>query len=213
MDARQVFRLSGALRDGHFVYKSGRHGGVYVNKDAVFSHPRFVDVLAAQIAKTLRDVIVDVVAGPAIGGAILAQVVGLKIAGTLGTPDAKGVPRVVFAEKDGDLFVLRRGYDQLVRGKRVLAVEDIFTTGGSCKRMIKAVRAAGGTVVAVRALWNRGGVTAEDLGVEDFGALINTQFKDYSAEECPLCTEGVPINMDVGHGVAFIAQHGQPQKK
>ena len=35
----KVFRTSGALREGHFQLKSGRHGDAYVEKFAVLTDP------------------------------------------------------------------------------------------------------------------------------------------------------------------------------
>ncbi len=35
----ELFRSSGALREGHFQLKSGRHGDAYVEKFAVLSDP------------------------------------------------------------------------------------------------------------------------------------------------------------------------------
>jgi hypothetical protein len=37
--AEALFRSSGALRDGHFLLKSGRHSGAYLEKFAVLSDP------------------------------------------------------------------------------------------------------------------------------------------------------------------------------
>ena len=35
----ELFRRSGALREGHFLLKSGRHGDAYVEKFAVLADP------------------------------------------------------------------------------------------------------------------------------------------------------------------------------
>ena len=35
----ELFRRSGAFREGHFLLKSGRHGDAYVEKFAVLSDP------------------------------------------------------------------------------------------------------------------------------------------------------------------------------
>lgn len=224
MNPREIFAYTRAVLTGHFVYKSGRHGTMYVNKDRVYVFPAQFNILCRAIADSLDGVDVEVVAGPAIGAAILAQGVALAITDF----EDDGVQCLaVYAEKEvrfdptSDIggiketgnFVFRRGYDQIVKGKKVLVVEDVLTTGGSCRKTIEAVREAGGTVVAVRALWNRGGVTAEMLGVEDFKSLVEEQFVDYPRDCCPLCADGVEINVDVGHGAAYVREHGQPQKK
>jgi Phosphoribosyl transferase domain len=48
-------------------------------------------------------------------------------------------------------FVLKRGYDRLVAGKRVLVVDDVINTGESVAETGAAVEAAGGEVVTVAA--------------------------------------------------------------
>jgi len=113
----------------------------------------------------------------------------------------------VYTEKDGDNQIFRRGYGELVRGKKVLIVEDITTTGGSVKKVVDTVREAGGRVVAVSTMVNRNpeGVNSESLGVQ-FSALCTLKAEAYKPEECPLCESKIPINIKVGHGKDFHKQ-------
>ena len=195
-----VLESSGALiRDSHVVYASGRHGRAYVNKDAVYPDTAAISGLCGLMAAAARACEPEVVCGPALGGIILAQWVGHHL----------GLP-AVYAEKVDDGMALRRGYDRLVRGRRVLVVEDVVNTGGSVQQAIAAVRVAGGEVVAVAALCNRGGVTAEALGVPVLQALLEVRLDSWPAAECPLCRDGVPVNLDVGKGWEFVAARGGP---
>jgi orotate phosphoribosyltransferase len=197
--AEQILADAGAvIRGSHVVYTSGRHGSAYVNKDAVYPDTKRVSELCAQLAELARPHRAEVVCGPALGGIILAQWTGHHL----------DVP-AVYAEKlpEGGLG-LRRGYDKLVRGRRVLVVEDILNTGGSVAQAIAAVRAAGGEVVSVAALVYRGNVTAEQLGVPALGALVALDLDSWDAAECPLCRDGVAVNTDVGKGREFLAARG-----
>jgi orotate phosphoribosyltransferase len=195
--ATAILAESGAvLRDRHIVYTSGRHGSAYVNKDAVYPHTERVRDLCALLADAGRPLGAEVVCGPAMGGIILAQWTGQHL----------GLP-AVYAEKASEGgMTLRRGYDQLVRGRRVLVVEDVVNTGGSLAETIQAVRAAGGTVVGAVALCNRGGVTAAALDVPVLHALIELTLESWAADECPLCRQGVPIDTSVGKGREFLAR-------
>ena len=83
-----LFRASGAFREGHFQLKSGRHGDAYVEKFAVLSDPAATSELCGYWAAGVRDVGVDLVAGPTTGGVILA----FETARQLGT-------RSIFAEE------------------------------------------------------------------------------------------------------------------
>jgi orotate phosphoribosyltransferase len=148
-----LFRESGALRDGHFLLKSGRHSDAYLEKFAVLSDPAATSELCAFWAGQHRGAddrpTVDVVAGPTTGGVVLAFETGRQ----LGT-------RAFFAEEvhaDGPpRREFRRGF-RIEPGERVLLVDDILTTGGSLLAMIPAVEAAGGEIIECAVLVDRSG--------------------------------------------------------
>ena len=153
----ELFRSSGALREGHFQLKSGRHGDAYIEKFAVLSDPAATSELCGFWAARARDEDgrprVDVVAGPTTGGGILSFETGRQ----LGT-------RAIFAEEvraaEGTAHrEFRRGF-RIERGERVLLVDDILTTGGSLLAMIPAVEAMGGEIVECAVLVDRSGGTA-----------------------------------------------------
>jgi orotate phosphoribosyltransferase len=198
--AAAILSESGAvLQDSHVVYTSGRHGSAYVNKDAVYPHTERVRELCAMMAELARPLGAEVVCGPAMGGIILAQWTG----------HALGLP-AVYAEKASEGgMVLKRGYDRVVRGRRVLVVEDVLNTGGSIAEAVRAVATAGGIVAGAVALCNRGGVTADAIGVPVLHALVEVALDSWAADACPLCRDGVPINTDVGKGREFLAQRGR----
>src|SRR5689334_22540866 len=70
-----LFRESGALREGHFLLKSGRHGDRYLEKFQVLQYPAatselcglWLDDYGSAPARSI-----DLVAGPTTGGVILA---------------------------------------------------------------------------------------------------------------------------------------------
>ena len=150
----ELFRRSGAFREGHFLLKSGRHGDAYVEKFAVLSQPTATSELCGYWAADSRgadgEPIVDVVAGPTTGGVILAFEMGRQL----------GL-RAIFAEEvraaDGTTHrEFRRGF-RIEKGERVLLVDDILTTGGSLLAMLPAVEAVGGEIVACAVLVDRSG--------------------------------------------------------
>lgn len=186
------------LTDRHVVYTSGRHGSTYVNKDAVYPHTERVSDLCGLLAESVRGHYVEVVCGPALGGIILSQWTAHHLHAL-----------AVYAEKaPAGGLALRRGYDHVVSGRRVLVVEDVLNTGGSVRETVAAVRAAGGEVVAVAALCNRGGLTAADLDVPALHALVELTLESWDAASCPLCRDGVPVDTEVGKGREFLAARG-----
>jgi orotate phosphoribosyltransferase len=201
-----LLERSGAVcRGGHFVYQSGRHGPDYVNKDAIYLRPATVSRLCGELADRFEADRPGVVAGPAIGGVILAQWT------TFHLDDFRGEypVRAVYAEPaPGGGFEFRRGYGSVVAGAAVLLVEDVLTTGESARAVVRAVVAAGGRPIGLACLCNRGGVTAADLGVPDLFGLVELPLESYPADDCPLCRSGVPVNAEVGRGRQFLAGRG-----
>jgi orotate phosphoribosyltransferase len=202
-NALDMVRAAGAIRtDGHFVYASGRHGSTYVNKDAIFPDTRVVHWLTLWLALRFRDDGVQAVVAPAVAGIVLSQWTAWHLEHWGG----RGGVASVYAEKRGRGFVLRRGYDAVVAGKRTLVVEDVLTTGGTAAKVVRACRRAGATVIGVGALVDRGGVTAAALGVPKAEALVALPIESWGEAECPLCAAGVPVDTDVGKGAAFLSR-------
>ncbi len=193
-----LFRRSGALRDGHFLLKSGRHSDAYLEKFAVLSDPAATSELCGFWAARHRDADgaprVDLVAGPTTGGVILAFETGRQ----LGT-------RAIFAEQvKGPDGVARREFRRGFRiepGERVLLVDDILTTGGSLLGMLPAVEAMGGEIVECAVLVDRSGgmatLTSPETGrVYPLRALWAMDLPTYEPgpAACPRCADGTPLH-------------------
>jgi orotate phosphoribosyltransferase len=198
----EVLQKVGAFRAGHFVFTSGRHSDSYVNKDALYPYTHETSRLCREMAEHYRDSGVEAVLGPAVAAAILAQWTASHLTDLLG--------REVFAtyaDKDGQGgFIIKRGYDKLIAGKKTVIVEDLTTTGGSVKKVVDAAKAAGAEVIGVVVLCNRGGVTAEMVGVPKMESLVKVELDSWDPAECDLCKRGIPVNTDVGHGKEFLAR-------
>ena len=197
-----ALKSCGAIKEGHFVYASDNHGSVYVNKNAVFLHTQKTSDLCQIIAERFADYDIEVVIGPVVGGAILSQWVAHHLSKLYG----KEVLSVYADKTDTGGFVIKRGYDKLIAGKRVLVVEDVLTTGGSAREVIETTRAVGGEVIGIGVLCNRGAVTPKDLAdVPELFTLVDVKFDAWDEKECPLCAKGVPINPDAGKGREYLA--------
>lgn len=105
-------------------------------------------------------------------------------------------------------YVLKRQTAHLVKGKRVVVVVDVISTGQTVKRAIQAVRENGGQVVAVSAIANRGKETAESLGVPKLIVLLHVAYDLWMENKCPMCRAGVPVNTEYGFGQEFQVKKG-----
>ena len=196
-----ILQKVGAFRAGHFVFVSGLHADTYVNKNAMYPYTREMSQLCKTIAEKFTGKNIHAVIGPSTGGIILSQWVAHHL-----TEMERRDVYSTYADKDGDGFVIKRGYDELIKGKNVLVVEDLVTTGGSLRKVIEAARAAGANIVGAVAVCNRGGVTSEMIGnPPEFVSLLNVQLDQWPAVDCELCKAGIPVNIDVGHGKEFVA--------
>jgi orotate phosphoribosyltransferase len=201
-ETRAILRdCNSLLENDHFVYISGHHGSGWVDKDAIFLRLERVRRLTQLLAEATARIQPDILCGPAVGGLIVAQ----------WTAYALGLP-AVFAEHDvrrslDELrgpFSLHRNFSRQVAGHRVLVVDDIVNTGQSARQTAAAVRSAGGTVLAIAALVDRGNTDATDLGVPDYIHLLEYKIPNWPAAECPLCQQQVPVNTHHAHGQDYL---------
>jgi orotate phosphoribosyltransferase len=204
-----ILKKTGAvIGDSHFVYTSGKHSPDYVNKDYIFPHIRYISRIAEIIAEKYKDSPVDIVVGPSMGGIILSQWVAYH----LGLLKQKEI-LAVYTEKQPDKDqIFTRGYGQFVKGKNVLVVEDIVTTGGSVKKVINSVLKEEGTVLAACSIVNKDpvNINRDFIGVPyDYLAIVGMDV--WEEKDCPLCKKGVPINTQLGHGKKFLAEKNQQE--
>ena len=175
------FRAADALLEGHFILSSGLRSPRYLQCARVLMDGQRAERLARALAAKLPTEIsstIDAVVSPAMGGVIIGHEMGRA----LGKP-------AMFVERPEGEFFLRRGF-ALDPGARVLMVEDVVTTGLSSKEAIRAIEAAGGTVVAAASLVDRSGGSV-DLGVP-FVPLIRIDVPTYSAEDLPTELAAIP---------------------
>jgi orotate phosphoribosyltransferase len=173
------FIETGALLTGHFRLSSGLHSDRYLQCARLLMWPDRALSAGLDLAEKLAEFSPEVVVSPALGGVV----VGHEVARALGV-------RALFAERQEGAFVLRRGFT-LRPGERVAVVEDVFTTGGSTREVSEAVGAAGGTVVAVGSLVDRG--LPRDAFPVPARSLLSLSVPSWPAESCPQCAEGIPV--------------------
>lgn len=194
-------RTKAITTDSHIVLTSGKHSSKYLNKDALYPHTKEVSLVGKMIARKYKDKEIDAVIGPAMGGIILSQWTAYHLS-KLKKKEILGG----YSEKDErNNQIFRRGYDKLVKKRKVLVVEDFTTTGGSVKKTVDSVKALGGEVIGVCVMVNRNpkGVTAAVIGAP-FKSLGIFAADAYDEKKCPLCKAKVPINTKLGHGKEYL---------
>ena len=174
--ALNCYKQTGAILKGHFKLTSGRHSDTYMQSAKLFIDTKQSEIVCKALAEKLAGEKIDLVVSPAIGGILM----GYEVARQLGVPN-------IFAERENGEMTLRRGFT-IENGTKVVVVEDVVTTGGSVKEVVKLVQSLGAEVVAVASLVDRSN-GAVDFGVK-YVNLISMEVVSYDPEECPLCKEG-----------------------
>ncbi len=137
-----------AVVHGRVVLSSGREADWYVDLRRVTLHHRAAPLIGRVMRDLTADWSYDTVGGLTLG----ADPVALAMLHATGRPLDAFVVR-----KAGKAHGLQRrieGPD--VAGRRVLAVEDTSTTGGSVLTAVEALREAGAEVVGVAVIVDRG---------------------------------------------------------
>jgi len=192
----ESMRAKEALLEGHFELSSGLHSDRYFQCALFLQHPAEAGAAAETLARLLREREVEVVVGPAMGAVTFSYEVG-RACGT----------RALFTERKEGMMTLRRGF-RIEPGERVLVVEDVLTTGGSAREVIRVIQELGGKVVAAACLVNRsGGNPFEDLDIP-LVALADVQARVWNPADCPLC-KGGDVAVKPGSRPGQVAESGK----
>ena len=184
---------SGALRDGHFLLKSGRHSGRYLEKFQVLQYPSLGVEIGRRLAAALVEYEPTLVVGPTTGGVLLAFEAARQLSELLGR-EVRGI----FAEPADPVAgsggrsgrVLRRGWP-IAPDERVVLVDDILTTGASLIETAGAVRAVGVSPLAAVVIVDRS--TTPIVAGFPVDALGTIEIESWAAEDCPLCRAGFTL--------------------
>jgi orotate phosphoribosyltransferase len=176
-----LFADAGALLDGHFLLKSGRHAARYLEKFLVLQHPRHGVELCRRLAVALAAHRPTLVVGPTTGGVLLSFETARQLGGSV---------RAAFAEPVEGGRALRRGWP-ISADERVAIVDDILTTGASLLETVEAVRNAGVEPVAAAVLVDRSTEPVE-LGFP-LTPLGRIEIPSWEPDACPLCRDRLPL--------------------
>jgi orotate phosphoribosyltransferase len=169
----EIFTRTRALLHGHFVLRSGLHSGHYFQCAQVCQHMDAVERLSELLLIKVRmaGLTFDTVLAPAMGGLVIGQEVARQ---------AK--VRYIFAEKENNTLVLRRGFT-FHPNEKVLVVEDVVTRGGRVLECLDIIRNGGAHPSGVAMLVDRSaGATRFTVPAV---SLLELSFPTYPADAVP----------------------------
>ncbi|MDO5028651.1 MAG: orotate phosphoribosyltransferase [Bacillota bacterium] len=178
-DVEKILKESGAFLQGHFLLSSGKHSDGYVQCAKVLMYPGKAAQVLKLVVDQVKDLDIDVVVGPAMGGVIVSY----EIARQLNKPS-------MFTERENNVMTLRRGFS-LDKGAKVLITEDVVTTGKSSLEAIEALKQYGVEIVGIGCLANRSG--QKELNGYKLYSAIDLNINSYENDACPLCDQGLDL--------------------
>lgn len=167
-----------ALLEGHFLLSSGRHSNRYCQCAKLLQHPDKAAQVLEVVADKVKELDVDMLVGPAMGGIIVSY----ELARQLGKPG-------IFTERKDGSMTLTRGFE-VKAGQKILITEDVVTTGKSTMEVVKVLRSLGAEVLGVCCIVDR---TASDCALDiPVYSACKLEIESFDKEECPLCKSGIP---------------------
>jgi orotate phosphoribosyltransferase len=181
-----------AGRHGHFQLESGHHSRLWLDLDPLFSSSR-VDPFVASLARALRPHQVDVVCGPLVGGAFLAQLVARKLGVEFCFTERVPLPDTVILFQAR--YRLPSAFASRVAAKRCAIVDDVMSAGSALRGTYAELRLHGARPVVAGALLKLGETGAQFFAQEGVPveAVAREPYELWLPEDCPLCTDGLPL--------------------
>jgi orotate phosphoribosyltransferase len=214
---------SGAVIEGHFVYKARwSHGNLYVNKE------KFPNMGAKKLVNLIREVGANALAsGLDFGKAKKVGIIGpaygaIPFSLTLAAYFEEQRPDVLFFPARTQLATDDEGREFHIIPDKLLGDyqngifiihEDVVNNGTTiieARELFKEV--ADAKIIAATCFADRGGQTAESLGVEQYYPFFAKKMEqcDIRRIPCPQCQAGIPITTDIGKGKEWVTMFGHP---
>jgi orotate phosphoribosyltransferase len=159
---------------GEITLASGRKSDFYFNLKPTMLDPEGAALLAELSFDALKGENIDYIGGLEMGAVPLAGAIA-QLSWQKGQPIAAFFVRKKPKEHGARLAVEGLAKGESLKGKRIVIVEDVTTTGGSAIKAVEAVKDAGGEVVLVFTMVDRN--EGADANFREAGLTLRSLFK------------------------------------
>jgi orotate phosphoribosyltransferase len=188
----RVLRDTGALREGHFVYRNGLHSNEYLQVPLAMRYYQHAKTLSVGLSRLLRSnseiraIIPELsIVAPATGGLPVAY----------GVCEALQAKRVYWAEREGAEKALQfRQYIAPLPGEQVVIVDDILRSGSNLGELKTLLESYGAIVVALAVIIYQPTPKTRDFGDLPLFYLARLEASYYAdAASCELCRKELKL--------------------
>jgi orotate phosphoribosyltransferase len=192
-DLHPTFYQLVGMRRGHFRLESGHHSAMWLDLDGLFAEPRKIEPLVAELTEEVRDFDVEVVCGPLVGGAFLAQLVArmLEVEFCYTEREALSGVEEMFRAR----YRLPAAFAARLDGKRCAMVDDVMSAGSALRGTYASLRANGADPAIAGALLVLGSTGASYFAREGVPvvSVLQEEYSLWDPASCPLCRGGMPL--------------------
>jgi len=184
----QILKRTGAYREGHFVYPSGKHTPHYFQMPLAFRYYDTARVLAVALSRKFRldrDISSQLpkvaIISPSSGGIPVA----------FGVRDALSAEQIYWAEREDGGKRMFRLYVNQGEVNPCIIVDDIIRSGQAIEETVKLVGDLGANIIGCGSIVRFASAPDNISGVP-IRSLVEFDSRMYnSGEECSTCKEGV----------------------
>jgi orotate phosphoribosyltransferase len=184
----QILTRTGAYREGHFVYPSGKHTPHYFQMPLAFRYYDTARVLAVALSRKFRidrDVSSQLpkvaIISPSSGGIPVA----------FGVREALSAEQIYWAEKEDGKRMFRQYVNQGEVNPCII-VDDIIRSGGAIEETVALVQELGATVIGCGTIV-RFSSAPKSIGDVPIKSLIDFESRMYEkTEDCQDCQDNAP---------------------
>ena len=184
----QILKRTGAFREGHFVYPTGKHTAHYFQMPLAFRYYDTARVLAVALSRKFR-VNRDIASQLPKVSIISPSSGGIPVA--FGVRDALSAQQIYWAEQENGKRMFRQYVNQGDINPCII-VDDIIRSGHAIEETVELVRGLGSSITGCGAIVRFTSAPDQVEGVK-IESLVEFDAKYYeSAEACSECKKGVP---------------------
>ena len=175
-EAIEILKSCDAFLEGHFLLSSGRHSSAYCQMAYLQQYPDKCAQVMSLVAEQLKEMDIDVIVGPAMGGIVYAYELGRQLG-----------KRAIFTERVDNVMTLKRF--SIHPGEKCIIAEDVVTTGVSSLETKRVIEEAGGVCLGITCVVDRTKPEAPSP-IPILASAVKLDLPNYLPEECPICAEG-----------------------